>query len=182
MNEQLRERCRYIRPLENAPTRHIILRGRESDLLDLRETLYRHGAVKITSPEPSRGYHCFASFDSITDAKACLESISKQNQSSISVKYADIEDADEKKENEKEKDQRNGGLHAAYLTAQDCDIPGLELIPDFVTEEEETALLTEIDSLPWNQLARRRVQHYGKVFDYTVCCTVLQVVSCQSAC
>jgi hypothetical protein len=123
----------------------------------------------VTSPEPLRGYQCFASFASIAEAKACLEAISHHNNEGINVKYADVQN-DEREEIEHSDDGafESKMLHAACLTAQECDIPGLELIPEFVTEEEETALLAEVDSLPWDRLARRRVQHYGKVFDYTV--------------
>ena len=57
----------------------------------------------------------------------------------------------------------------AVTTAEECGIPGLSLIFDFVaTAEEERALLEEIDSRPWDNLAKRRVQHYGRPFNYIV--------------
>ncbi len=39
-------------------------------------------------------------------------------------------------------------------------------IPEFVTEEEETALLNAIDKEPWLTDLKRRVQHYGYRYDY----------------
>lgn len=45
-------------------------------------------------------------------------------------------------------------------------VPGLEIIPDFVTPEEEQELMKEIDKNKWNPLAQRRVQHYGYEFIY----------------
>ncbi len=56
----------------------------------------------------------------------------------------------------------------AVLTTAECSVPGLELIPDFVSEEEEKALLALVDSRSWQTLAKRRVQHYGYEFQYEV--------------
>jgi hypothetical protein len=46
-------------------------------------------------------------------------------------------------------------------TSAAVGIPGLLLVPDFVSEAEEAALLAAIDAAPWLPLARRRAQHYG---------------------
>lgn len=46
-------------------------------------------------------------------------------------------------------------------------IPGLIIIPDFLTPEEEKSLLQEIDSLSWNTSLKRRTQHYGYEYSYT---------------
>lgn len=45
-------------------------------------------------------------------------------------------------------------------------IPGLTVIPDFITEAEEKAILGEIDHSDWNNELQRRVQHYGWRYDY----------------
>ncbi|KAI9233854.1 MAG: hypothetical protein BYD32DRAFT_115044 [Podila humilis] len=52
-------------------------------------------------------------------------------------------------------------------------IPGLEVILDFITEEEEQQLITELDAGHWagrgiepNPEMKRRHQHYGGVFSY----------------
>lgn len=45
-------------------------------------------------------------------------------------------------------------------------ISGLNLVFDFITREEENALLASIDSNPWLQDLKRRVQHYGYKYDY----------------
>ncbi|CAK9143702.1 unnamed protein product [Ilex paraguariensis] len=59
-----------------------------------------------------------------------------------------------------------------FLAASELRIPGIFLMHDFVTFEEEEELLAAVDGMPWQTLARRRVQHYGnndgdahKVFD-----------------
>jgi hypothetical protein len=56
----------------------------------------------------------------------------------------------------------------AATCAEALDIPGLHLIPDFVSPGEEADLLAALAGMPWVALARRRVQHYGFAFDYTV--------------
>lgn len=46
------------------------------------------------------------------------------------------------------------------------DIPGLRYLPDFITAEEERALVEIIDQQPWLNDLKRRVQHYGYKYDY----------------
>jgi alkylated DNA repair dioxygenase AlkB len=45
-------------------------------------------------------------------------------------------------------------------------IPGLTYTPDYITPDEETRLLKQIDQQPWSSDLRRRVQHYGYRYDY----------------
>ncbi|XP_050235169.1 alkylated DNA repair protein ALKBH8 homolog [Mercurialis annua] len=52
------------------------------------------------------------------------------------------------------------------LVASELNIPGLCLLPDFVSAEEEQELLAAVDAQPWKNLAKRRVQHYGYEFCY----------------
>ncbi|CAI0410308.1 unnamed protein product [Linum tenue] len=52
--------------------------------------------------------------------------------------------------------------------ASEVNIPGLYLLHDFVTVEEEQELLAAVDSRPWNNLSKRRVQHYGYEFCYDI--------------
>lgn len=46
------------------------------------------------------------------------------------------------------------------------DIPGLTYISDFITPDEESALIDNIDMQPWLNDLKRRVQHYGYKYDY----------------
>lgn len=46
------------------------------------------------------------------------------------------------------------------------DIPGLEYLPDFITADEERALIEAIDQQLWLNDLKRRVQHYGYKYDY----------------
>jgi hypothetical protein len=52
-------------------------------------------------------------------------------------------------------------------TTEEANIPGLYLLHDFISEQEEQQLLAAIDKQPWLQLSKRRVQHYGYRFEYT---------------
>lgn len=47
------------------------------------------------------------------------------------------------------------------------DVPGMSLLPEFITEDEERELLSVIDQQPWLADLQRRVQHYGYRYDYT---------------
>ncbi|XP_058086628.1 alkylated DNA repair protein ALKBH8 homolog isoform X4 [Magnolia sinica] len=52
--------------------------------------------------------------------------------------------------------------------ASELGIPGIHLVHDFITADEEQALLAAVDERPWKRLAKRRVQHYGYEFLYEV--------------
>jgi alkylated DNA repair dioxygenase AlkB len=46
-------------------------------------------------------------------------------------------------------------------------IPGLQLIRNFLNAELQHELITQIDAQPWSTVLKRRVQHYGAVYDYS---------------
>jgi alkylated DNA repair dioxygenase AlkB len=45
-------------------------------------------------------------------------------------------------------------------------VPGLALVPEWITHAREEELLAAIDGSPWNTTLRRAVQHYGYRYDY----------------
>ncbi|KAJ3157081.1 Alkylated DNA repair protein alkB 8 [Geranomyces variabilis] len=49
-------------------------------------------------------------------------------------------------------------------------VPGLTVVPEFITPEEETAILSSLadpqQAAAWTTLGKRRVRHYGYRFDY----------------
>lgn len=55
--------------------------------------------------------------------------------------------------------------HAGFDEKTD-QIPGLSCLPDFIGPDEEERLLSIIDSQPWLDDLKRRVQHYGYRYDY----------------
>jgi alkylated DNA repair dioxygenase AlkB len=48
----------------------------------------------------------------------------------------------------------------------DTSIPGLSVVPDFLSPSEQSNLLSIIDDQPWLSELKRRVQHYGYRYDY----------------
>lgn len=53
-----------------------------------------------------------------------------------------------------------------FRVSSEMGIPGIFLIHDFVSEQEEHELLAAVDERPWQGLMKRRVQHYGYEFMY----------------
>ncbi len=45
-------------------------------------------------------------------------------------------------------------------------ITGLTYLPNYITPEQHTQLLTQIDQATWDTTLKRRVQHYGYRYDY----------------
>lgn len=62
--------------------------------------------------------------------------------------------------------QRAPLVPSSVASTAAVDVPGLELLPDFVSEAEAHELLAAIDACPWDTSIKRRVQHYGHAFDY----------------
>lgn len=53
-----------------------------------------------------------------------------------------------------------------FPRAEVAVVPGLQYLPDFISEKEHTSLLSTIDRQVWLNDLRRRVQHYGFKYDY----------------
>ena len=49
---------------------------------------------------------------------------------------------------------------------EETEVPGLRYVQDFLTEDEETNLVREIDGSDWSSELKRRVQHHGWRYDY----------------
>jgi alkylated DNA repair dioxygenase AlkB len=47
-----------------------------------------------------------------------------------------------------------------------AEVTGLRILEEFVTADEETALLREVDQNPWPPDLHRRTQHYGYRYHY----------------
>ena len=57
-------------------------------------------------------------------------------------------------------------LPDTVLVTERPDVPGTAVLLDFLTAEEECALLALFDARPWALSIKRRVQHYGFEFRY----------------
>ena len=47
-----------------------------------------------------------------------------------------------------------------------AEVPGLTYVPEFLSKDEETTIVMEIDKRDWSEELQRRVQHYGWRYDY----------------
>lgn len=47
-----------------------------------------------------------------------------------------------------------------------CSVPGLRYLADWLGPDACGALLSDIDTAPWSTQLKRRVQHYGRRYDY----------------
>ena len=45
-------------------------------------------------------------------------------------------------------------------------IDGLQYVPDYLDKKQQVALQEKVDEAPWMNTFKRRVQHYGYVYDY----------------
>ena len=52
------------------------------------------------------------------------------------------------------------------MLVENQDIPGLELIENFISNDEENKLINHIYKNNWDTTIKRRVQHYGINFEY----------------
>lgn len=50
--------------------------------------------------------------------------------------------------------------------ASNPQISGLSYLPGFITADQSAALIAEIDNQAWRADLKRRVQHYGYIYDY----------------
>jgi alkylated DNA repair protein alkB family protein 8 len=107
-----------------------------------------------------------ASFASATGAAAARVQLDEQVESFLGRKlyaqFAERVDAAEKA-------VRDARISCTSLTAS-VVVPGLQILLDFVSAEEEVELLRCVESGSWDdggpRKMRRRVQHYGYAFDY----------------
>ena len=54
----------------------------------------------------------------------------------------------------------------SIVAVESIGIPGLEYIPNFLSEDDESAIVKQIDQGEWSEELQRRVQHYGWRYDY----------------
>ncbi|CAN7056015.1 unnamed protein product [Brassica oleracea var. botrytis] len=120
------------------------------------------GEVKGVYPADESGVRVIISFADPFSAKSALESLSGRpcpdlDGRTLHIRHSVLQLPSQTQVNE---------CVPVSLSGSDLNIPGLFLLPDFVTAEEEQQLLAAVDTQPWIGLAKRRVQHYGYEFCY----------------
>jgi hypothetical protein len=155
----------YTKPDHANPTRHLMLtRLNGDDVPEVEAALLPFGrCTPITLGRASNG---FVSFNDVQGAVAAMDALHHGTLphlscgSTIKATFSDV------------RVPKTGPSMSrplpAVTTAQDCPVPGLALYPQFVSPQEEQELLQLLDQQPWEELAKRRVQHYGYTFSYLV--------------
>ncbi|CAN8303739.1 unnamed protein product [Cochlearia groenlandica] len=121
------------------------------------------GEVKGVYAADESGVRVIVSFSDPSSAKAALEALHGRpcpdlDGRSLHIRYSVLQLASET--------QVNDDCVPVSMSDSDLNIPGLFLLHDFVSAEEEQNLLAAVDTQPWIGLAKRRVQHYGYEFCY----------------
>ncbi|KFK44933.1 hypothetical protein AALP_AA1G321700 [Arabis alpina] len=120
------------------------------------------GEVKGVYAADESGVRVIVSFSDHFSAKSALEALNGQPCSDLEgrclhIRYSVLQLAPET--------QVNDSVQVCLVDSE-LNIPGLFLVHDFVSVEEEQELLAAVDTRPWIGLAKRRVQHYGYEFCY----------------
>lgn len=160
---------RFVKPSKDsldAPSQHLYFAGlgcqMKTDREQLREFLVaRFGPLQSGEDDdglymPAERRYCIASFPDIEQAVrahvffAAEPDLSSLGASKVVARFAQLAE---------EKTSRAPEPECTSAT-EEVHVPGLLLVPDFVSAEEEAALLGELggDSAPWRDSLNRRVQ------------------------
>eukprot|EP00873_Tetraselmis_striata_P033272 jgi/Tetstr1/453536/TSEL_040504.t1 len=151
----------FSKPRDGIVTRHLFVGnsgpsvGQPED--SVRSQFEAFGEVTgVTCPEGrSHVFVSFATEESAADALQALEGAPcSACPRRLVIKHAAL------------KEDKEVHHAAVFFRAGDTGVPGLRLLPDFVSAEEEEAMLSGVDSRVWDKLARRRVLHFGYAFEY----------------
>ncbi|KAL0330059.1 UNVERIFIED_CONTAM: Alkylated DNA repair protein ALK [Sesamum radiatum] len=120
-----------------------------------------YGEVKGVCAADESGTRVIVSYHDKSSAQAAMKALNRHPCSSLGVVFCTFSILYNHLVN-------NIDSVPVSTSASDLDIPGLYLMHDFVTAQEEQELLAAVDDRPWQHLAKRRVQHYGYEFRYDV--------------
>ncbi|XP_031394809.1 alkylated DNA repair protein ALKBH8 homolog [Punica granatum] len=122
----------------------------------------RFGEVKGVYAADESGARVIVCYGEVSSAEAAMEALNGRpcaelNGRSLHIRYSVHQPASQVK--------ADNSVPVSFDVSE-LNIPGLHLVHDFVSAEEERELLAAVDGRPWNGLAKRRVQHYGYEFCY----------------
>lgn len=162
--------------VSEVPTANIIFiyfgTGTELDCKDLEEVLdsleYKEQLFDMFPGFP----HAFLEFSSVEKAVEFMGKLNSWTKDNYPIGYREINFRSKPKTafffyskiSHSELNQNRGNDLPNSVAS--LPIPGLQLIPDFLTPEEEKTIVSEIDKREWHKLATRRVQHDGYEFVY----------------
>lgn len=162
--------------ITNEPTKHVLFVyfgvGSENDCKELENFVEKLGYEEQMMDIFPGFPHGFLEFASEESATELLSKMQKTTYRDFQVFYQEIGFKSKPKttmffysKTPKSGLNKNHANELPNATAS-MNIPGLTLIEDFITPEEEKALFDEIDKREWHVMATRRVQHDGYEFIY----------------
>ncbi|CAI9094934.1 OLC1v1030769C1 [Oldenlandia corymbosa var. corymbosa] len=119
------------------------------------------GEVKGVYPADETGTRVIVCFDCQSSAESAMEALHGRPCPLLGGRCLHIRYSVQSTDTVRARD-----LVDVSLTDSELKVPGVYLLHDFVTVREEEELLAAVDSRPWHNLAKRRVQHYGYEFCY----------------
>ncbi|KAF9625996.1 hypothetical protein IFM89_028690 [Coptis chinensis] len=130
-------------------------------LEEIASAFSEFGEVKSVEAADETGARVIVSFCQDSSARAAIQSFHGLpcpllNNRLLHIRYSFL----------KPKPSSSSSVSVVSLEASELQIPGLYLLRDFITTEQEQELLAQVDARPWENLAKRRVQHYGYEFLY----------------
>lgn len=170
------------------PSKHLRIKGDGSKkakaltMEEIKAALEAYGELEHFLHIPSKPNMWYCSFVDVSAAEAARTALHDQPCAALQgvrlemLPYEAFDTADpEPAPGDAWPALSNGGLMDSSLHGQMPDmveseacapIPGMLLVHDFITEQEEAALMAYFESNPWIDTLKRRVAHYQHGFDY----------------
>lgn len=154
---------KFRRPKTAEPTRHLLVGNCGPKIgqseSDVAEIFADYGPVEIDIIDPNKSY-VFVTFPTVEDSIAAFKHFTEIDKSRrFIIKYTELARPKQRAEEE-----------VLLRDTDGCGVPGLLLVKDFITQEEEQCLLhcMEGGSVSWEMHSGRSVAHFGIPFDYAV--------------
>ncbi|KAJ3680716.1 hypothetical protein LUZ60_016994 [Juncus effusus] len=128
---------------------------------DIKSEFEKFGEIISVNPADNSGVRVVISFTDINSAQAAFQALNGKPCLNLNNRVLHIQYSFAKQE----KVKINGCVKVSHF-ASELGVPGIHLMHDFISLEEEKELLKAVDERPWKSLSKRRVQHYGYEFLY----------------
>ncbi|XP_042505276.1 alkylated DNA repair protein ALKBH8 homolog isoform X1 [Macadamia integrifolia] len=127
---------------------------------EIASAFCKFGEVCGVYPADESGARVIVSYSEVGSAQAALKALDGHSCSDLGGRVLHIRNSILRPPS-----QVKDSVSVCLLDSE-LGIPGIYLLHDFVTTEEEEELLAAVDGRPWKSLSKRRVQHYGYEFLY----------------
>lgn len=171
----------YVRPKSRSDvTSHIYLQNLGGVTISLLGRALAADGVCVglleVHKESTASHAAFLSYDSPRHASTALKLLAQGGLQKLASRRLRPSYSDRATPARLQRDQSSGSGHQNRVSVSrnedliaatsHVSVPGLTVIPDFVSPEEEVTLLAELDQCEWTKLSKRCVQQYGCAFDY----------------